>query len=499
MPRLNPRLIIPLAIILALAWLIRPIFHGFLMPFIVSPLQAVLVLLLIGGAWKLFGQLKPAKFTKIDENNYKFDAPQSTKRSLRIFSVLIVLVMFGLFFQEEFRSIITAKNQTFAERAELPTVTPIRLMPKSVAQRSAQDSFQNPQERLGDSQIVLMDGKLQRVFPRLPDGGLLYFINKLTGFVTVEVDTLERKVLIEDQSFTYAEGIGIFDNLNYRLLLKKYFVNYTNEPIYLKNDQGKWITVVPYMTYKGFPFTVPQWGGVMVVNADGSMEDYTPEQAQALSYLKGNRIHPKELSEYYANSYAYKGGLLNKWFLHKNETQVVSLPGDESIIHTATAEGFKQVIVAEPYGESYGIYKIFMVDATTGKREIISYDQKSQLTGPIAAADYIKKEFPTFDWTTFSLAEPRPLVVNQKLYWLLSIIPNDSAGIANTVLLDASTNTVTTVKTETQLQDFLAGKAVGETVPTPTTATPDAPSSEAIRKKIEQIETQINELKQLVK
>jgi hypothetical protein len=498
MTRTSPRLIAVLIIILIIAWFIRPIFHGFLMPFIVSPLQAVLILLILGAIWRLFGQLKPAKFTKINENNYRFDAPQSTKRSLRIFAALIALTMFGLFFQEEFRATITADKQTFAERTELPTVTPIRLMPKSVAHRSAQDSFQNPQERLGDSQIVLIDGKLQRVFPRLPDGGLLYFINKLTGFVSVEVGTLDRKVTIEDQNFAYADGIGIFDNLHYRLLLNKYFVNYTNEPIYLKNDEGKWVTVVPYMTYKGFPFTVPQWGGVMVVNGDGSMQDYTPEEAQALQYLKGNRIHPKELTEYYANAYAYRGGLLNKWFLHENETQIVSLPGDESVIHTATNEGFKQIIVAEPYGESYGIYKIFIVDATTGKREIISYDQQSQLTGPVAAADYIKKEFPTFDWTTFSLAEPRPLVVDKKLYWLLSIIPNDSAGIANTVLLDAATNAVTTVKTEAQLQDFIAGKAVEETVPTPVT-TPSTTSTEAIKQKIEQIETQLNELKQLVK
>ncbi|HEY1074294.1 MAG TPA: hypothetical protein VGE59_01160 [Patescibacteria group bacterium] len=490
----QPKVWIPLALLLVLVWFFRPFFHGIVMSFIVSPLQFVLIVLLVIGAVTAISRLRDTvKVIKVSSDNYRFEASPGARRSLGLYLVLFFLVLFGLFIQNEVRSYLTSRQITFEDRETLPTVDPIRLMPKSVAARYGQDSFQNPQEHLGDSQIVLMNGKLQRVFPRLPEGGLLYFFKKMSGFATVEVDTLDRKVSLEDQEFALSEGVGIFDNLHYRLPLKRYFVNYTNEPIYLKDDSGKWVTVVPYITYKGFPFTVPQWGGVMVVHADGSMQDYTPQEAQALSYLKGNRIHPKELAVYYANSYAYKGGILNKWFLHKNETQVVSLPGDEAVIHTATNDGFKQIIVAEPYGSSYGIYKIFLIDATTGKREVISFSQNSQLTGPVAAADYIKKEFPTFDWTAFSLAEPRPLVTNNKLYWLLSIIPNDSAGIANTVLLDTTTNNVTTVKTEAELKAFLAGKEL------PSTDQP-APvdTQQAIKQKIEAIENQLKELKALV-
>lgn len=488
-----PKALVPLAILLLLAWLFRPIFHGLVMSFIISPLQFVLIILLFGGAVAIASRLRTSvKVIKISNDNYRFDASPAAKRSLGLYLFLFMLVLFGLFIQNEVRLFLTARHITFEERTELPAVSPVRLMPKSVAARYGQDSFQNPQEHLADSQIVLMDGKLQRVFPRVPDGGLLYFIKKMSGFVTVEVDTLARKVSLENQEFAVSEGVGIFDNLNFQLPLKRYFVDYTREPIYLKDDTGQWVTVVPYMTYKGFPFTVPQWGGVMIVRADGSMRDYTPQEAQALPYLNGNRLHPKELAVYYAQSYAYRGGVLNKWFLHKNETQIVSLPGDEAVIHTATKEGFKQIIVAEPYGASYGIYKIFLIDATTGKREIISFGQDSQLTGPIAAADYIKKEFPTFDWTAFTLAEPRPLVTNGKLYWLMSIIPNDSAGIANTVLLDTTTNDVTTVKTEAELQAFLEGKEITPETP------PASDANQAIKDKIQTIENQLSELKELL-
>jgi hypothetical protein len=310
----------------------------------------------------------------------------------------------------------------------------------------------------------------------------------------VDVDTTDRKVAIEDAEFTYAEGIGVFDNLYYRLPLKKYFVNYSNEPIYLKNDQDKWVTVVPYLTYRGFLFRIPEWGGVMVVAADGSIEDYTPAEAQAISYLNGNRLYPKELTEYYAQSYAYRNGLLNKWFLHKGQTEVVHLPNGEMILHVPTKEGYKQMVVAEPYGRAYGIYRIFFFDASTGKAEVIIYDQNSQLTGPIVATDYIKKEFPTYDWSAFILAEPRPVTINNTLHWLLSIVPNDSAGIAGTVLLNAQTNKVVKIETEAQLRALLAGESIS---PVPSVE-PASDTDTQIQRKIEEIEKQLNELKSLL-
>lgn len=296
---------------------------------------------------------------------------------------------------------------------------------------------------------------MQRVFPRIPDGALLYFIRPLTGFVTVATDTLDRSVSISDQEFRYAEGIGVFDNLYYRLNLKRYFVTYSAEPTYLKDDQGQWVTVVPFMSYKGFLLPVPTWGGVMVVHSDGSIDEYTPEQAAQVSYLAGNRLYPKELAAYYAKSYAYTDGLINNWFIHRDQSEVVQLPNDETVIHAPTTEGFKQIVVAEPYGRSYGIYKIFIFDATTGKREIISYTNDTQLTGPVAAADYAKKEFPTYDWTAFSLSEPRPLLIDNELHWLLSITPNDAAGIAATIVLNAQTNAISKVTTPAELQSLL--------------------------------------------
>jgi len=238
----------------------------------------------------------------------------------------------------------------------------------------------------------------------------------------------------------------------------------------------------------------------MEIKSDGTITDYSPEQAQNVSYFKNNRLYPKELVNYYTDSYAYKGGLINKWFLHKNQTETVALPGSEKIFNVSTDQGFKQIVVAEPFGRSYGVYKIFIFDATTGKREIIEYDQNSQLTGPVAAADYIKREFPTYSWDAFSLAEPRPLKINNDLYWLLSIIPNDAAGIAKTVLFDAKTNKVTGFDNIEALNAFIKTGTVSAVVAsTPTDSAAIVDNSAEIRAKIIEIQNQLNALKELVK
>lgn len=488
---MKPRRAMWLLIGLVAIWLVRPWLHPLIMVVVISPLKMLFALLFVVIMWRLVRQLGPIKTVRRSPANYTLQAthPLSASKTIWILATLFILI-FGMSIESQLRLTRTAATISYTERGTLPQFSPLRLTPKFVAERYAHDSFQSPQEHLGDSQIALIDHKLQRVFPRLPDGALLYFIRSLSGFVTVETDTLDRTVTIDDQSFRYSEGVGTFDNLYFRLNLKRFFVTYSSEPTYLKDDTGQWVTVVPFITYKGLLIPVPTWGGVMVVAGSGTITEYTPQQAANIPYLAGNRLYPKELATYYAQSYAYKDGLLNNWFIHKDQSEVVQLPGDETVIHAPTTDGFKQLVVAEPYGRSYGIYKIFLFDATTGNREIVSYDQSTQLTGPVAAADYVKKEFPTYDWNAFILSEPRPLLINNELHWLLSIIPSDAAGIAATVVLNAHTNAVSKVTTAAELDALLAHGV------TKTTAPVDQKST--ILDRITNIQKELDELKTLV-
>jgi len=461
---------------------------------VIHPLYVVLTGFLIWAIWALGNSFRYLEAIRISADKYTFKAkPGFRFYSLVIPALVILLTLFLFAIENQLRYEKAGQEVVFEKREKLPTFSPLRLTPKSVATRYAEDTFQNPQEHLGDSQIVLINGKLERVFPRFPDGGLLYFLNKLSGFVLIETDTLERKVSIEDVTFKYANGIGIFDNLYFQLSLKKYFVEYSKEPIYLKNDKGQWITVVPYITYRGLLLRTPEWGGVMVIDPDGTITDYSPEEAQKISYFEKNRIYPKELAEFYSEAYAYRKGLLNKWFFHEDQSEIVHLPASEKVLHVPTTEGYKQMIVTEPYGKSYGIFKIFFFDATTGKAEIVEYDQKTQLTGPIAAADYVKREFPTYDWNSFILSEPRPILVQDSLYWLLSIIPYDAAGIAGTVLVNAETNEVLRFLTQAELNAFITS-GTAPIVP----STPGF-SKAQIQERVNSLQRELDQLKQLVR
>jgi len=477
-------------VLLAIAWVLRAFWHPLIMEFLIHPIYAVLFVMEIWIIILLVRLFRGSRVVKDGKNvTLKLAHPVKKRRVIGVVLIAVILMICGGV-EQAWRYKLASTELSFDSRASLPDFSPIRLVPKPVATRFADDSFQSPQEYLGDSQIAIIDGSLQRVYPRLPDGWLLYLTQKLSGFVTVNVDSLDRQVKIYDQPFNTAEHVGVFDNINFRLVSHKYFVTYSSEPIYLKDDQGQWITVVPYMSYKGVFVRTPYWAGLSVVRSDGSITDYTPEEAQAVSYLKDNRLYPKELATFAADAYSYKDGILNNWFLHKNQAEVVRLPSDETIIHAATNEGLKEVIVAEPYGRSYGVYRIFLIDAATGERQIISYDLSSQLTGPIAAADYIRREFPTNNWNTFSLSEPRPLTIGGQLHWLLSVVPNDNAGIATTVLLNAQTNKVIKIDSVTQLNQLIAGTIDVSTVP----ANDDAD----LRSAVDKLQEQLDALKKLL-
>ncbi len=198
------------------AFFFRPFFQPIVMHFVIHPLHVIFFgIVVLGGLFSLR--------TLFTAGNLARGANLSRK-IVPVITLLLFPVILMVTLEEEFRFLYTAKTMTFAKRESLPVFTPIRLMPKNVAKRYADDSFQSPQEYLGDSQIAIIDGKLQRIFPRLPEGFILELVNKLTGFVLVDVGTTDRTVSIADQTFEYAENIIVFDNVYYQLPLRKYFV-----------------------------------------------------------------------------------------------------------------------------------------------------------------------------------------------------------------------------------------------------------------------------------
>ncbi|MBU1205228.1 MAG: hypothetical protein KKE93_04950 [Nanoarchaeota archaeon] len=400
--------------------------------------------------------------------------------------------------------IIFSLNEVIVERyivseteyhiiSELPDSSQVRIVPVAVARRYAKDSLQKSREKLGDFDIVNLNNNLIWTTPRVPDGIVLYFTQKVKGLMTVNAEKSSRQTKMINQELKIGEDIGITDNINWKLYKKTYFMN-LGEIYYIINDD-EILTVAPVIKYKfRFPVMIPYFDGVYVVNPEAQIEKYSPNEINDIDYLKNNRAYPEYLARLYVDSYKYHLGVLNTWFMHKDQIEISDVYGQENRqpFLMPTVDGLKWILATEPYGESYGVFKIFVVDAVTGQIDMLEMDEDKTLTGPVRVVSYVKKQFPRIDWTEARIIEPRPYVVNGKLYWMLSITPADFAGISYTVFVDSENNDVLSFETDNDVLNFVSKGII--TAEDKITEIPTKDKEEIIR----EIEEKLEELKELL-
>ena len=128
-----------------------------------------------------------------------------------------------------------------------------------------------------------------------------------------------------------------------------------------------------------------------------------------------------------------------------------------------TESGLKWFTAAEPFGDAYGVFKIFITDALAGETNILELDVASMLLGPKRSISYVRRKNPEISWYeeeagtgTFVIFEPRPLVIAEDLYWLVSVTTCDFAEISYSALINAATKEVTRVPSLKDLRYILA-------------------------------------------
>jgi len=307
---------------------------------------------------------------------------------------------------------------------------------------------------------VNINGSLSWTFPLVPDGELLQFMIKNKGIVVVDATVQEKNAKVVEKDLKIGETMQIFDNLFWNLYKEKYFVDF-EDPYYITRNNDVY-TIVPIISYEykfyyGLIYTLPKFDGVFVVSSDGTIKFLNSSQAQESDLLKNNRIFPEELARLYIESYAFKDGLINYFFIHKDQVDIQDLDSNRQPFLLDTENGLKWFISTEPYGESHGIFKIFLIDARTGDIERLELPSENTLTGPVKAADFVRKSNPIVDWTRFRIVEPLPFSKDGKLYWKVVVVPYDSAGIAYQAFIDAKTNEVVELKTNEEILEFIKG------------------------------------------
>ncbi|MEA2192706.1 MAG: hypothetical protein QOI73_2827 [Solirubrobacteraceae bacterium] len=444
--QINPALLAVALIVLAALWLVRPIFHGFVLFFWTVPFVwlAPLALLAVGA---LLLRRSQRSWTTLEDLRTGVRPPSW----LVAFPVgAFVLFILGASFSGPLvqRAIVT--HTTYESIPGLPAGGKVRLVPREVAEQNASSAFNSPTETLTNFRIVNTKDGLKWTALRTPQGLFRVFTKKSKGIVELDAEQTARSLRFIDAELKTAPGLQITDNLRWQLLKRRFLVS-LEEPVGIETDKGPRI-LVPYLKYKGLLIRRPVLGGVFVVAPDGTIEDLSPQQAARRPDLaRSGRIFPDTQARRVQEAYQYKGGLWNAWFVHEKQTRITDTEVNRQPYLVDFGErglGMQWVTVAEPYGRAFAASAIFLTDAVTGRTRIWRVPERKSLSGNRRAIQAVKAvSIPGVDFGdetpgsgNFRVVEPRPVFVKGRLVYLSSIIPNSANAVSKTVIVDAETN-----------------------------------------------------------
>ena len=452
------RLLIGLAVILFFVWLVSPAFHGLVMILYVN--WPMFVLLLGGLALGVYlwgvGDKDPAKIVAV---------------------VATIALVAYLFTAAPLRDLKYLDSIRATEIEEMPDTTGVRFLPYDVAARFGQNTQDDSTLVLGGFEpLDNAEGGIDWVAPREPNGLWNSLANNQDGAMVIDPDGSAE---ILSQEFKRGEGMALYRNVGWQLKRNKFFARHTNQ--YYVLDGEELLGIVPYISYRfSFPVMVPQWGGVMVVHPDGEVENLSPEEAVADGRFEGERLYPEELSRKVGDVWKYRNGYWNTWFAHEDEATIPQINAPEAPASDLAGEsstnqmpfliptqrGPQWFLAAEPYGRSFSMYRAIYIDAHDGEVTYYKPETGSALIGANKALDYGKAAFPNYQWGANAvMLEPRPVVKDRNLYWMATITNADTAGVNQTIMVNASEQgEVTVLETYEDVTAFVEGEETGQTV-----------------------------------
>ncbi len=427
------------------AYLTRPVWHPLFMLFYTNPsiAEAAVVATLVAFAVKKQFGIKNA----INAG----------------FASLIVLTAAFLALQSLYTPLYLSHHLSCSEIKELPEIDPsiVRIVPKVVGDKYAMDALQFPRYTIDRGAIVFVNGTPYWGYGLIPEGFVNSFVLKDKGAIYVDMSAFGKKTKTVEESMSVGEGMYVTDNYLWQIYMRDYFVK-CEKPYFVPYRNSLYIAVplIGYSLHFSFPvfYTTPFWAGTAIIAPNGSLRILTPQQAENCPILKDQKLFPAELAREYVDSFNFIHGIANVLFYHRDQFEIADVPGqnNQQPFLIATKKGLKWIIACEPYGQSYGIFRIYVVDARNGSIQLYQPSKTKALIGPARSVDYVKQAMPKVDWQSMRAVEPIPVVVKGKLYWQVRIIPNDASGIAYVAMVNAENpNDVIVLRTYSQVKSFL--------------------------------------------
>lgn len=488
---LGTRLVI-LGLMLGLAYLSRPLWHGPVYEMLYSPSGLVL----FGGGFVTALVLwftPPSRFESDRDQSRSvsdpftgeettidawFDGGGPAVRKLRIFGVVIG----GLFVLSVVVSIPagaleqrTLAEQTMADAAEVeefPQANPNnpRVVPRKVSDVSTRGAVSYRQHRLGTSDIARQqDGSLAWSYAIQPDGFRNRLVEHQRGVLVANMTSMnDRQTAVFEADFQAGEGMFMHRSADWHLKNTDYLAKYNDDAVEFSHD-GQ-----PYMYYPKtghewhllpFPHTTPAWKGGALVSPDGEIEHLSPQEAQNHEVLDGQRLYPVTLTFDEMNSLGYREGIINQLPVvgaHEGEIEIAHLPAgadnEQPFVIDLEGERLSYVTAMEPYGEdTRGLDEVWFVDAETGEYTFFGTDAET-LTGPERAMGIARSADSRTNWgENFVVTEPVPVTVDGELWWHLKVSPTDFTDVTRNVFVNADTGRAVQLRQDRQIREFIRG------------------------------------------
>ncbi|MCF8277733.1 MAG: hypothetical protein K9J17_13450 [Flavobacteriales bacterium] len=217
-------------------------------------------------------------------------------------------------------------------------------------------------------------------------------------------------------------------------------------PLYLQDDSGNWVQVVPIVRWKGFLFPRPVFGGVYVIQQEGGSDNYlkrvflgkgdflSPEELLKHKYLVGQNLQPFKALNYTANSFKFANGFLAPFpGYHEGDVRIPEVASDQNPMpfityFTIKGEGkLYNYFGMEPYEENKkGLSLSLFIPGDNDHTVYFINHRSEKYIGSGAISAKIVESKKNYDWSVNYPAESRPYVRNvdgkTRFFWLSTIV-----------------------------------------------------------------------------
>ena len=231
--------------------------------------------------------------------------------------------------------------------------------------------------------------------------------------------------------------VVIHTGLQYEPLLESSVEIVYNEEILLLVPVVKW--------ERGLLHSIPLLHGYVVVHEDGSMEFIPASDVSRDPRFRDLPLVPGVLARKWAELKRYHAGFIEFYF-HHNTYVIRDVGGTpQPYLLVDSRDKAWWVLVAETPGDSPSAKYIMYIDPSNVKPVIYVYTLPTPVIGISRVESYVKQHYPLLDWDQLVVEEPALVIVNETMYWKVSVTTRDRGELVFIALVDAETGYVVSI------------------------------------------------------